>query len=447
MTSNVGSQKYFRKTRSFCPQCKKLVAASIIESGNGLSIKWDCPEDGLQIGRFLRDKRFLAAIDPYIDRTNERSVGDDWRGTYDHIAISRDLYIDLTEQCNFNCPACYTNANAQPAPPLTQNEIFSAIDRIPRKIVVSLLGGEPTLRPDLPAIVKYISGRGHIVKLITNGSLLSDKLVDDLCLSGLEWVILQFDGFSDEIYRRLRGRPLLSEKLKVIETLAARKINIVLASMIVPGVNDGHVGRILHFALCHPQIVQIGFLPVSDLGRNTFGDQSELETSEFIDLIETQTNNKIQRSDFVRAVREGQIYTRLTGNLAYKSRTCCQGVFLFHDGYSEAEISRSASQESIQALYEGKTLMPIDKALLPGHFVTHPRKTVSALKTIAHWNKNPVNPNLLGIVIEKFRNRNALDFDDAKNCTKVYLTREGFIPNCLNNLIYRPNPQNEQRQG
>jgi hypothetical protein len=67
-----------------------------------------------------------------------------------------------------------------------------------------------------------------------------------------------------------------------------------------------------------------------------------------------------------------------------------------------------------------------------------PRKIFSALRTIARWNKMPVDPHLLGIVIEKFRNQNALDFEDAKNCTKVYLTRDGFIPNCLNNVIYRP---------
>jgi len=435
---------FSRKTRSVCLECGRLVGAEIYADGRRLLIRRDCPEHGGQTTVFLKDNRFFLATDRWIDRSTERTAPDAFRGTFDHVRVARDLYIDLTERCNFHCPFCYTNANGSPAPDLTREEIFAGVDRLPPGIVVSLLGGEPTLRADLPEIVRHIAERGHVVKLITNGVLLTDELIDRLCEAGLRWVILQFDGFTDDISRRLRGRPLVEKKLETIARLAKRQINIVLASMIVPGVNDGQVGRILHFALCHPQIVQIGFLPVSNIGRNGPEETVDLETSAFIDLLVAQTGGKIRRDDFVRGVREGQIFTRATGNLAYKSRTCCQGLFLFHDGYAEAELSRSASASDVSELHREKTLLPIDRAIAsPGRWLRRPRKVARALGTIVDWNRNPVNAHLLGIVIEKFRGKHNLDFDDAKNCTKVYLTRDGFIPNCLYNLLYRPRIRHE----
>ena len=399
-----------------------------------------CPDHGDAVRPFLADKRFHVAVEPFIDRANERRAPDEWGGTYDHVHLSRDLYIDLTERCNFHCPICYTNADGRgPTADLTREEIFAGIDRLPPGVVVSLLGGEPTLREDLPEIVRYVVRRGHVLKLITNGSLLTDERIAELRDAGLRWVILQFDGFSDEAYVRLRGRPLLAQKLAVIDRLARHGMIIVLASMIVPGVNDDQVGRILHFALCHPRIVQIGFLPASDIGRNRIGQgPGELETPAFIDLLAAQTGGRIGLADFVRNVRLGHAYTRLTGNLAYKARTCCNGLFLYHEGYSGEDAARSWTEPDPAALHAGKTLEPVDRALASGRWLRHPGRVAGALKTIAGWNRAPVHPNLFGIVIEKFRSRAALDFDDAKNCTKVYLTRDGFIPNCVYNILYRP---------
>ncbi len=395
-----------------------------------------CPHCGDARRPFAKDGGFLRAVEPFVDRSNERTQPDDFRGTCDFIHVARDLYIDVTERCNFDCPICYTNANANPGPDLTLEEIYAGVDALPPGIVVSLLGGEPTLRKDLAAIVRHIVDRGHLVKLITNGTRLTDERIEELRDAGLRWVVLQFDGFSDEIYLKTRGRRLVEERFAVIERLSKKDMIIVLASMIVPGVNDDQVGRILHFALCHPSIVQIGFLPASNIGRNGIDD---LEMGGFMRLLAEQTGGRITADDFVRASRQGDRYTRLTGNLAYKARTCVQGLFLYHDGYRSRDTAKSANGVAHPAeLHDGKTLVPIDRALLSATAVRQPTRVAGALAHIARWNREPRHPHLFGVVIEKFRDRNALDFDDAKNCTKVYLTRDGLIPNCLYNIQVRP---------
>ena len=64
---------------------------------------------------------------------------------------------------------------------------------------------------------------------------------------GLHTVYLQFDGLSDEVYVKTRGRGLLDTKLKAVE--AMRKASkIVYVPTIAGGINEDQVGPILKFA-------------------------------------------------------------------------------------------------------------------------------------------------------------------------------------------------------
>ena len=412
-----------RKTMSPCPVCRKILPASVLQRGESLYLKRVCPEHGEQENLFRKDADFFNALDPLLDKRNEKDARTTYIGTYDHIETSRDLYIDLTERCNLTCPICYTNANSRPSEDLTFEEITGNLDRIVgHKPVISLLGGEPTLREDLPELLRYMTGKGFLVKLITNGI----RLNDDACLrelkaSGLRWIILQFDGFSDDIYEQTRGAKLHALKMDVIDKLARHGFIIVLASMIVKGVNDHEVGRIIEFARDHPSIVQIGFLPTTNIGRSTVAEEmNDLEVPEFMEMIEAQTDGQLTKQDFIDSCRQGHLYTRLTGNLAYKARTCVFGLFIHHDEREMFSITRI-----VNPLFLARRIGRLPRIL-------------ASLKTVANWNADPLNPNLFGIVIEKFRNQESFDFQDAKNCTKVYMTRHGFIPNCMYNAIYRP---------
>ncbi len=415
--------KIVRTTLSPCPECKRILPAAIVLRDERLYLQRICREHGEQEELFRQDYEFYKTIDGILDKTNERDPRLSFFDTYDHLQRSRDLYIDLTERCNLRCPVCYTNSNSRSVEDLTYEEITSNLERIKgRKPIISLLGGEPTLREDLPELIRFMTGRGFLVKLITNGIRFKDeaylKILKD---SGLKWVILQFDGFSDDVYKKTRGQELSALKMEVIDKLSRHDFVIVLASMIIKGINDHEVGRIIEFARDHPNIVQIGFLPTTNIGRSTVPREiNDLEASTFMEMIEIQTAGSLTKQDFIESARMGHLYCRITGNLAYKARTCVYGLFIYHDD---------------------EEMFSVTKIVDPRFMARRLRKLpaiASALKTVARWNQDPVNPNLFGIVIEKFRNQNAFDFQDAKNCTKVYMTRHGYIPNCMYNAIYRP---------
>ena len=116
-------------------------------------------------------------------------------------------------------------------------EIKKAIDRIVeaegQPEVVQLSGGEPTIHPDFVDVVKYaIEQPIDYLMVNTNGLRFAKdrNLLEQLSpyRDRLE-VFLQFDGFEDEHYRKLRGEALLAQKLRAVDLLGEYGLNITLA--------------------------------------------------------------------------------------------------------------------------------------------------------------------------------------------------------------------------
>jgi len=98
---------------------------------------------------------------------------------------------------------------------------------------VFLFGGEPTLRRDLFRIIKEIKNLGLRVTLFTNGIKLNDiEYVRMLKKLHLDHVTLSFDSFSDNVYKKIRSRPLLKTKLKTLKNLSRTKIPVSIFSVI-----------------------------------------------------------------------------------------------------------------------------------------------------------------------------------------------------------------------
>ena len=91
--------------------------------------------------------------------------------------------------CNFRCPFCHNGGHALGGDSdgiMSVEELLAFLDsRRGRLQAVCISGGEPTLHPDLPALIGEIKSRGFEVKLDTNGTnpemlslLIADGLVD-----------------------------------------------------------------------------------------------------------------------------------------------------------------------------------------------------------------------------------------------------------------------------
>lgn len=89
----------------------------------------------------------------------------------------RDLIYFVTARCNARCPHCLyrkqVNDQTRIAQELKLDEIEKIAKNYGRLIKLSISGGEPFLRPDLPEIIKIFEKycRPNIVDIPTNGSL------------------------------------------------------------------------------------------------------------------------------------------------------------------------------------------------------------------------------------------------------------------------------------
>jgi radical SAM protein with 4Fe4S-binding SPASM domain len=93
---------------------------------------------------------------------------------------------------------------------MTAAEIQSVLETIilqAKVPSVSLTGGEPTLRPELPELVAYAVELGLRVNLITNGTRVSPSLAEALAKAGLASAQVSLEGVTPETHERVTSVP------------------------------------------------------------------------------------------------------------------------------------------------------------------------------------------------------------------------------------------------
>lgn len=113
-------------------------------------------------------------------------------------------------------------------------------------------------------------------------------------------VYLQFDGLDDEIYKKLRGRPLAKMKSKALSNLAQFKVPVTLVCTVAAGINDQSLGELLVYGMNTEFIRGVNFQPVAFFGRIDEDQiRSRITLSGILTRIEAQTGKMILKSDFM----------------------------------------------------------------------------------------------------------------------------------------------------
>ncbi len=272
---------------SLCPECLEIIKATLYPEDGKVWIKKTCKEHG-----DFKDI-FYGNIDLYY-KCEGQWFGDG-KGVENppitkaticpeqcglcnmHTSHSGLPIMDLTNRCNLTCPVCYANANAagylyEPSYDEVVKMLECLVNQKPvRADRVQFSGGEPTVRPDFLDIVRKAREMGfYYIQVNTNGIKMADiEFAQAAKEAGVQNLYLQFDGLSDEIYEKTRGRKsLLEYKLQTIENARKVKLDVILVPVLVKGFNDREVGKIVKFAVKNYDVISgIAFQPVSFVGR------------------------------------------------------------------------------------------------------------------------------------------------------------------------------------
>lgn len=194
-----------------------------------------------------------------------------------HVAVERTfapeqcpyetIAVDVTHRCNMACRNCYVPNRT--IPDLDAQWLSGIFARLPRGRFVRLVGAEPTMRDDLPELIRDVKRHGHHPVLLTNGLKLADEgYLHELKTAGLSLAYLSFSGgFEDALYEEIDGARCAALKIRALENLTAQHVYTSVGMIVVRGVNEDEVGPVLRDIVRRRNVREFHLRSIGAMGR------------------------------------------------------------------------------------------------------------------------------------------------------------------------------------
>jgi uncharacterized radical SAM superfamily Fe-S cluster-containing enzyme len=301
-------------TRSTCPSCLELVNARIESEDNKIFFRKFCPRHGESEALVSDDAAYSLRCRDYaapgsiplrVANQLEHGCPDDCGLCPSHQQHTCHPIVEVTEACDLRCPICIAGRRHDGflAPEQFSGIVRNLIASEGRLENLTLSGGEPTLHPDFWELIR-LAGQPEIqrVSVATNGLRLAEDR--DFCRRLAEsnmYVLLQWDGFDDEVYLRLRGRPLWDVKQRALDNLSAAGVPAQLIFVAARGINDHQLGRAVELLLGRDHVLSLAVqplaMPVGAQDREFYASH-RITVPGVIHAFEEQTDGLLRVEDF-----------------------------------------------------------------------------------------------------------------------------------------------------
>ena len=140
------------------------------------------------------------------------------------------LEVAITGKCNLRCLYCFHFTSALDAPrDLPKEEWLSFFEELGRLAVLKLTleGGEPFIRPDLPEILEGIVKNRMRFNILSNGTLITDEMAGFLASTRrCDSVQISIDGSKAEVHDASRGKGNFHKALVGLEHLKSHGVKV-----------------------------------------------------------------------------------------------------------------------------------------------------------------------------------------------------------------------------
>ena len=184
----------------------------------------------------------------YIDENSDIPlIGSDEFGIIDR--NTSVIEVKPLTGCNFSCTYCSVNEginNKTHDILIDPYYLASEVGRISKDKnhpVECNIGphGEPFLYPFMDELIQSLKEQPNVkvISVNTNGSLLTEKLIDDVFASGLSRINLSLNSLDQESLDRMKGSKYpLKHILSMVEYCKKKDYPILIAPLVVPTFND-----------------------------------------------------------------------------------------------------------------------------------------------------------------------------------------------------------------
>jgi MoaA/NifB/PqqE/SkfB family radical SAM enzyme len=139
------------------------------------------------------------------------------------VPFPKVLRIEPASKCNLGCVHCPTGT-IEMKRGIMSLDIFQKIlieikeNRENIKVIVLYHGGEPFLNKNFFKMVEQIKeiNNNFYIKTVSNGTVLNEKIIDQIVLSDIDLIEFSLDGYSSQDSEKIRKK---SNTNKIIEII------------------------------------------------------------------------------------------------------------------------------------------------------------------------------------------------------------------------------------
>lgn len=153
------------------------------------------------------------------------------------------LHIELTNKCNLKCVMCPRSYMKREKGMMDFATFKKIVDESRGKLEFTYLHlfGESLLHPDLFKMIEYCKDAGIFTGLATNATILDEIKSQKIIDSGLDFLVISFDGTSKETYEMIRRGGSFEHTLENIRTFLgfrSSRLHTVIQMIYMKGTED-----------------------------------------------------------------------------------------------------------------------------------------------------------------------------------------------------------------
>jgi uncharacterized radical SAM superfamily Fe-S cluster-containing enzyme len=449
---------FINSTLAYCTNCNQSEITRIVARQDGVFMERMCSEIGVQSTKIAADYNWYmerVVTEQEIEtienplKSKEGCPKDcgpcEW-----HTSSLKLPVFSITNDCNMNCPICFTynrpdkkyyKSNAE-----TEKIIQTIKNRSKNIQLINMTGGEPTCHPNLFEIIQTVKNNGiNRITMNTNGLRIAEdfEFAKKIKESGVH-LVLSLDTLDKEKSKIIHGVDCTEEKLKALETIEKLNIPITILPVCIKGVNENDVSEIVNKYITKPFVRSITIQNMTFTGEN--GKEFEPREHITIDEVESLISDEkhIKQNDFFSLGSYHPLCYSAAIYISYKEK-----LYSLTKIFSKEELfdlTKNSYYLDYQQDFSKKFLDGINNLWASGADEDYIKKLKEIFNIIHPRDKKLTSTEQTKLLEEMIKlvyihphmDEDNFDIDRVSRCGDLVPDESGkLVPACAYNLLYR----------